>query len=84
MQQIQNPYELILNELSQIRQEITFLKSPNCPPTEVIDRKELQARLNVTEPTVITWGKKGKIPEMRIGNSVRYNWPDVVAALSNH
>lgn len=83
MYEIENPYKIIFDELLAIRNDIASLKSPTCPPTEVIDRPELLKRLSITEPTAITWGKKGKIPEMRLGSIVRYNWPAVVAALEN-
>jgi predicted DNA-binding transcriptional regulator AlpA len=48
---------------------------------EIIDRDELCRRLNITEPTVIRWEKKGKIPRMEIGSAVRYDWNKVLAAL---
>jgi predicted DNA-binding transcriptional regulator AlpA len=40
---------------------------------EIIDRKELSKRSNISEPTVIRWEKKKMIPAMRIGSAVRYN-----------
>ena len=48
---------------------------------EIIDRKELRRRLNITEPTVMRWEKRKKIPVIRIGSSVRYNWSAVVKSL---
>jgi excisionase family DNA binding protein len=45
---------------------------------EIIDRTELCKRLAITEPTAIRWEKKKKIPAIRIGSSVRYNWHSVV------
>ena len=50
--------------------------------SEIIDRGELCKRLAITEPTVIRWEKKGKIPALRIGSNVRYNWPQVIESLS--
>jgi predicted DNA-binding transcriptional regulator AlpA len=76
-----NPFEEILLELTNIKGQISSLKSVTTPPTEIIDRPELMKRLGISEPTVILWGKKGKIPEMRFGSNVRYNWPSVVSAL---
>jgi predicted DNA-binding transcriptional regulator AlpA len=78
-----NPFEEILLELTEIKGQISTLKSSSTPPTEVIDRPELLKRLGISEPTAITWGKKGIIPEMRIGSNVRYNWPSVVLALES-
>lgn len=51
------------------------------PEPIIIDRDELCKRLNIAEPTAIRWEKKGRIPSIRIGSSVRYNWISVVAAL---
>jgi hypothetical protein len=48
---------------------------------EIIDRDELRRRLNITEPTIIRYEKKGKIPRLEIGSAVRYDWNKVVAAL---
>ncbi len=50
--------------------------------TEIIDRDELCKRLAITEPTAIRWEKKGKIPTLRIGSCVRYNWQLVIQSLS--
>ena len=49
--------------------------------SEIIDREELCKRLAITEPTVIRYERKGKIPRLNIGNSVRYNYPAVIEAL---
>ena len=50
---------------------------------EIIDREELCKRLAITSPTVIRWEKKGKIPRLSIGSSIRYNWHAVIEALEN-
>jgi len=52
------------------------------PQAEIISRDELCKRLAITEPTVIRWEKKGKIPALRIGSNVRYNWHKVIESLS--
>jgi predicted site-specific integrase-resolvase len=38
-------------------------------------------RLAITQATAITWEKKGTIPALRIGDCIRYNWPEVLKAL---
>ena len=48
---------------------------------EIIDTKELCIRLNITEPTVIRWRKKGKIPFLQIGSAIRFNYYNVLGAL---
>ena len=48
---------------------------------EIIDTRELCKRLDVTEPTIIRWRKKGVVPFFTIGSSVRFNFEDVMDAL---
>jgi excisionase family DNA binding protein len=74
-----NPFELILDRFDQL--ETRLLESGKITPPEIIDRAELCKRLDITEPTVIRWEKKGKIPCFRIGSACRYNWTTVVKAL---
>lgn len=81
MQTIANPFEIILQQLAEIKEALPK-PGEDKEPIEVIDRKELMKRLSITEPTAIRWGRRGKLPELRIGNAVRYNWPEVVAALN--
>lgn len=75
------PFEEILQELEKINERLNGMKSPAGPHIEIIDRPELLKRLAITEQTAIRWGKKGTIPEIRIGSSVRYNFPEVIEAL---
>lgn len=77
-----NPFDEILTELAEIKSQLTR-PQPTTTNDEIIDRAELQRRLGVTEPTLIRYGRKGIIPELRLGANVRYNWPDVIEALSN-
>lgn len=79
-----NPFEEILQELQDIKAELATLKKADAPLIEIIDRAELLRRLNITEPTAIQWGKKGKIPEIRVGSVVRYDWYKVIQSLENH
>lgn len=46
-----------------------------------ISVKELCVFLGVTEPTIIRWRRKGKIPFMQIGKRVLYDKNKVVEAL---
>lgn len=50
--------------------------------SEIINIEEAMARLDVTRPTLLKWRKKGKIPFLEIGSAIRFNWPDVVKALT--
>lgn len=80
-QTLANPFEIILQQLAEIKEALPK-PGEDREPIEVIDRKQLMQRLSITEPTAIRWGKRGRIPELRIGSNVRYNWPEVVAALN--
>lgn len=74
-----NPFDTILQRIDSL--ENNLIKTGKATPPEIIDRAELCRRLDITEPTVIRWEKKGSIPSIRIGSAVRYNWPSVVKAL---
>jgi len=74
-----NPFDILLTEIRQLRKDLEA--AGKIAPAEIIDRKELCKRLEITEPTVIRWENKGTIPCFHIGSSVRYNWVSVVAAL---
>ena len=45
--------------------------------------KELCEEFSISQPTVIRWRKKGQIPYMRIGGSVRYDREAVRVAIEN-
>lgn len=79
-----NPFDVIIEKLEGLEGRIqkAYPVQP-LPSTEIIDRLELCKRLSITEPTAIRWEKKGVIPSIRIGSSVRYNWPKVIFALEN-
>ena len=48
-----------------------------------ITTKELCAFLGITEPTVIRWRKKGKIPYLQVGSRILYQKAAVITALGN-
>ncbi len=47
-----------------------------------ITTKQLCEFLGITEPTVIRWRKKGKIPFMQIGSALRYDKEAVLQAIT--
>lgn len=49
---------------------------------EIVDMIELSTRLKISKRTLIRWSKESKIPTIRIGSSVRYNYQEVLTALS--
>jgi hypothetical protein len=48
-----------------------------------VSTKELIAFLDITEPTLIRWRKKGIIPFLQIGSRILYQKSEVLAALRN-
>jgi hypothetical protein len=50
---------------------------------DIIDSTELRKRLNISPATEIRHRKRGLIPFIFVGTSIRYNWPKVVQALEN-
>jgi excisionase family DNA binding protein len=79
---LNNPFEIIMERLVSIEEQLARFNVPApVPQPEIIGRDELCMRLNITTPTAIRWEKKGKIPALRVGSNVRYNWPKVIEAL---
>ena len=79
---MQNPFDVIIEKLNSLESRFSEVSTtPSTPPAEIIGRNELCTRLNITEPTVIRWEKKGRIPSFRIGSNVRYNWQTVINSL---
>lgn len=66
-----------------VRQELSSIE-PEQGPDEILTRKELCGRLQVTEQTIINLERKGNIPRFFLGSSVRYNWREVLAALNKN
>jgi len=81
MEYIANPFETIHEEIKELKR--TLIEAKIISPPEIIDRAELCKRLGITEPTVIRWEKRKRIPSFRIGSAVRYNWISVVKTLED-
>ena len=68
-----------------IRDELTNLptnKETSKITQQPLTTKQLCEFLGITEPTVIRWRKKGKIPFMQIGSALRYDKEAVIKAIS--
>jgi len=78
---LQNPFEILFDKITELDRRLT--EAHVIVPNEIIDGREMQRRLSITEPTLIRWRNKGKIPHFRIGSSVKYNWASVLRALEN-
>ena len=83
MQQSANPFDAITERLDDLDKKISRLPQiQSAPPAEIIDTTELCKRLALSEPTVIKWRRKKKIPSFKIGSCIRYNWPEVIQFLN--
>jgi len=83
-----NPFEMIDVRLNTIESLLISLKhdTPNqktLQDEKPITVKELCVFLGVTEPTIIRWRVKGKIPFLKIGSRILYQKSAVLAALVN-
>jgi len=59
-----------------------FLNKPQKPEAVIKSQIEMCSFLGITEPTIIRWRKKGKIPFLQIGSSIRYDLNAVIDALT--
>ncbi|QQL44229.1 helix-turn-helix domain-containing protein [Sulfuriroseicoccus oceanibius] len=50
-------------------------------PNELIDTAELARRLKVTRRSIDNYRAQGRIPAIKIGQCVRFNWLRVIEAL---
>ena len=68
---------LISEELNNIKPVITTSNEAEPP----ISQQEMCRFLNITEPTLIRWKRKGLIPFLQVGSRVLFQKGKVVAAL---
>jgi len=75
-------FDLLMAGINTILEKLNNI-SANPPPQviEIITQDELCKRLMISKPTLIRWVKKKKIPVIRIGDLVRYNYYKVINAL---
>jgi len=82
---MQNLVLIPADELRQIIRDEMASNMPVSQPQAPLERpktqKELCAFLGLSEPTVIAWRDKGKIPYMQIGSAIRYDLNAVLKAL---
>ncbi len=70
----------ILSRLDTIEEQRAGNKAGTSKP---LTTKQLCEHLNITEPTVIRYRRKGWIPFFKIGDSVRFDLDKVLAALES-
>ena len=73
-------FQLVALEMMQWAIE-NMPKSKPEPQPEIMTGEELCKKLGVTIQTLIRWRHKGKIPFMRIGSSIRYDFMKVLEAI---
>ena len=74
--------ELIDNSIRSAFEKLNTTSISNQSKNEKpITTKQLCEFLGITEATVIRWRKKGKIPFLQIGSSIRFNLSSVIASL---
>ncbi|MCW3118661.1 MAG: hypothetical protein JWM28_2743 [Chitinophagaceae bacterium] len=79
-----NPFDVILEKLIEIEDKIAAIPQvADKKEVEIIDRTELCKRLAVAPPTLLRWERAKKIPVIRFGSNVRYNWYAVIKHLEN-
>jgi len=60
------------------------LKQAELYAQELLTKKELSRRLKICSRMVELMVNDGRIPVVRLGTAVRYNWNAVLAALENN
>jgi excisionase family DNA binding protein len=53
-------------------------------PNELITKAELARRLKVTPRTITAWTKRLRLPHIKAGYAVRFNWRNVENHLNIH
>ena len=83
-----NPFDQLNEQLSEIYKLLVGLQNNAMPgsPTAILKEKPITTQqlceyLGITEPTVLRWRKKKKIPFFTIGSAVRFNLSDVIQSL---
>jgi hypothetical protein len=54
---------------------------PTLPAGEILDKPKLARRLDKSVRTIDAWMKTGKLTYIKVGKSVLFHWPDVLAKL---
>ena len=68
-------FTLTLDEITEIVNQVVTTKTFN---PEIIDENELSKRLNISKVTLGKYRKEGTIPFIKIGRTIRYNYPKVI------
>lgn len=50
----------------------------------LLNKRGIAVKCGISKRTVDQWMKKGRLPFIKIGKSVRFHWPDVLAKLQSY
>ena len=75
--------EYINNSVKEAFDRLIQPGSNNTNNEQPITTKEICNFLGITEPTIIRWRKKGKIPFLQVGSRILYQKSAVLKALEN-
>jgi excisionase family DNA binding protein len=78
-QELRQELRLIVREEMLLIQAET--KTEAIPEMVFCNQQKACEILQITEPTIIRWRNKGKIPFIQIGSSIRYDMNEVVKTL---
>ena len=73
-------FTLSLDEITEIVNQVVTTTTFN---PEIIDENELSKRLNISKVTLGKYRKEGTIPFIKIGRTIRYNYPKVIKEWNN-
>jgi excisionase family DNA binding protein len=73
--------EIITNTVEKVFQKFNHNKQENRPQTHYLTRREAAKRLNVSEVTLSTYTKEGKVKGYYLGGKMLYLDSDLDAAL---
>jgi len=70
--------------MTQIASNITPGLPANASADEILEKPETAQRLKISVRTLDEWMRAGKVPFLKIGKTVRFRWPDVLAQLQHN
>jgi len=75
-----NPFDAIMHELQDIKQQLADLKQPRLPKQEkMLSRKEAAAMIGVSLPTLLSLVRSGTLPAIRLRRKVSFRESDVLS-----
>ena len=72
---------LVMDAVREVIDSGTSINATATSPEKLVTTQQLCEHLGVTEPTVLRWRKKGKIPFFEIGSAIRFNLSEVRKSL---